>query len=392
MKSLGHIIVALSWLVFAVASRGEEPYRTYPVPDDGVTLLQAKPDTKDKKVDPDKKGKEKKVPELALDRPLMSPEGPLDFTPRELPLAPEMLGDQLPLRVPGPVPVRGAGVPAAAGGAAPGSVLVVPGTRDFKVADNGSPRPQDRVYFGFQYFNDCFGATNRAIGAAVSNVVLYREYIGMEKSFLDGNASFELRMPMNTLGVDGTPTLDGRYTALGDLSMVLRYALLRDRELDNWFTAGLAVTTPTGPGTLGGIGVPNPSHSTVLQPFVAYLYNRGDLYLQGFSAFDIPTDVRDTTLWYNDVGIGYFIYRTPDYSRFLTAVAPAFEVHIATPLNNRGGPVAGNLLSAVDEVNLSMVANLQFASRTRLSVGVVTPVTGPQPFTIEGVVQLRFRF
>ncbi len=174
--------------------------------------------------------------------------------------------------------------------------------------------------------------------------------------------------------------------------MVLRYALYRDDDLDNWFTIGMAVTAPTGPGTLGGVGVPTVSHSTILQPFVGWLWNRGDLYVQGFTAIDVPTDSRDAMLLYNDLTLGYFLYRTPDASRLLTAFARAFEVHVATPLNNRGSIGPGSFLTVPDEVNLSMVANFEFRNRTRLAVGVVTPVTGPQPFSVEGVVQLRYRF
>ena len=49
------------------------------------------------------------------------------------------------------------------------------------------------------------------------------------------------------------------------------------------------------------------------------LWHFGDFYVQGFTALDIPTDSRDVTLWYNDVGLGYFLYQNPDPSRFLTA-------------------------------------------------------------------------
>ena len=48
---------------------------------------------------------------------------------------------------------------------------------------------------------------------------IYREYFGVEKSFLDGDASVELRLPMNTLNVSGNPTFNGSHTAVGDLSV-----------------------------------------------------------------------------------------------------------------------------------------------------------------------------
>jgi len=217
--------------------------------------------------------------------------------------------------------------------------------------------------------------------------------LGLEKTFLDGDASIDLRLPLNTLTVrSGLPILNGTHTDVGDLSIILRYALYRDDELDNWFTAGLAVTVPTGPDTLAGIDNGGVPHSTVLQPFVGFLWNYGDLYVQGFSALDIPTDTSDVTFFFNDLGLGYFLYRSEDPYRVLTAFAPAFEVHVTTPLDHRGPVSAASPIGASDIVNLGVVANVEFYGRARLSVGVVTPVTGPNPFDFEALVQLRISY
>jgi len=37
---------------------------------------------------------------------------------------------------------------------------------------------------------------------------------------------------------------------------------------------------------------------------------------------------------YNDLSLGYFVYRNPDASGFLQSVAPTSEVHINSPLNH----------------------------------------------------------
>jgi hypothetical protein len=248
------------------------------------------------------------------------------------------------------------------------------------------------VYASFQGFDDLYGNVNRSLGMGNANVSLYREYVGMETTFFDGNASIEFRLPLNTLRVTGVPGQNGNHTAMGDLSMILRYALYRDDQADNWFTLGLAVTAPTGPSTLGGIDAPALEHGTFLQPFIGYLWNFGDLYVQGFSAVDVPTTASDATVWYNDVGIGYFVYRTAEPGRFLTAVAPAFEAHVATPLNYRGNLGVGNPFAISDEVSVGLVGNFELWGRTRLAVGAVAPVTGPQSFRVEGVIQLRCRF
>ncbi len=394
--------------VATIATLGDEPIPQLPTID-MENFTQEKTDPKGKtdkgkEKDKDKtkdkdKDKDKKQPEIALERPIIYPEGRLDFSFPTLPRAPEMLGDPPPLRVrvPGPRPVippvigGGGGGGGVAGGGRDGSFFL-PGPRGFKVADNGSPRPQDRIYFGFQYYDDIYGAANRSVGASVGNIGMNREYIGLEKTFLGGAASLDFRLPLNTLQLDNAGNVSGSHTALGDLSMVLRYAVYRDVVNDNYFTIGLAVTAPTGPGTVGNIDVPAFTHSTILQPFIGALWNSGDWYIQGFSAIDVPTDSRDVTLWYNDICVGYFVYRTSDVSRLVTAFAPAFEVHVANPLNHRSGNNAENPVFYPDSVNLGAVGNFEFRNRARLSAGVVTPVTGPQPFNVEGILQLRVRY
>ena len=94
--------------------------------------------------------------------------------------------------------------------------LFVPWVRGFKIADNQSPRPQDRVFFSFDYFNNLNGVVNQALGAPVSHEKVYRELFGVEKTIFDGNASIGLRLPLNTLTADSRmPGLGGTNTASG---------------------------------------------------------------------------------------------------------------------------------------------------------------------------------
>ena len=76
-------------------------------------------------------------------------------------------------------------------------------------------------------------------------------------------------------------------------------------------------------------------NTTYFQPFIAYIWRRDRFYLQGFSGFDFPANNADVTLIYNDIGMGYLVYQNPDTSRFITAIAPTFEVHVNSPFNHR---------------------------------------------------------
>jgi Putative MetA-pathway of phenol degradation len=357
-------------------------------------------------------------------------------TPRPRPVAvprsraPEMLGDQPPLPIPIPQPqpqpmppilvttpsqpgtttttatpqpgssttttgqqtVRTAPTGTATGQQTNQAPALVPGVRGFKIADNDTPRPMDRVYFSFNYFDELNRAANIRAGVPLHDVRFFREAFGLEKTFLDGDASLGFRLPLNSLEAGSPrPGLGGSDTDVGDLSIILKYAFWQDRETGDLLAAGLAVTTPTGPDSLLR-GVPSGLHSTTLQPWLGYVWNFGDLYIHGFEALDVPTDDRDVTIVYSDVGVGYFVYRNPEEDARISAVAPTVEVHVNTPLDHRG--LRGSLDPAAtpDVVNLTVGMNIEFCQRARLAVGVATPVTGPRPFDWELLAQLRWRF
>jgi hypothetical protein len=371
---------------------------------------------KDKKKE---KGKEKeKAPPPVAIADFLPQEGELDIA-REVP-APEMLGNFGPtgilytiaprfVELPSktifikkmlpmgrviliPVVIPGARVPVPGTG---GTAFVPLGLGGFKIADNNSPMPQDRVYLDFNFFNDFLASTNSRLGTGISNMNIYRESFGVEKTFLGGNGSVGLVLPLNTLTLQSPiTTLNGTHTALGDLSVFARYALYGDLRNNNWITAGLAVTAPTGSTNFAGFDAPSPiSNTAILQPFGAYLWNFGNLYVQGFTSVYTPTDhASSPVLFFNDIGVGYFLYRAPVANRLLTGVAPTFEVHVTDPLNFRGPITASNPFGAFDIVDLGAGLNVLLRARSRLAIGVVTPVTGPRPFTIEALAQFRVRF
>src|SRR5262249_33603758 len=146
------------------------------------------------------------------------------------------------------------------------------------------------------------------------------ETIGFEKTFLDGAASVELRVPFlqvrqgNTSGIDAKRVQDlglpgGTSTAavltpadslsdsfVGDMTIVGKYAIWDTRDTGNLVRVGLALTVPPGQAvTVGGpaqfIAAPTlPSaipvgplvpvfpanqnfRDVLFQPFVGYIYN-----------------------------------------------------------------------------------------------------------------------
>lgn len=272
-----------------------------------------------------------------------------------------------------------------------------PAVRGFKIGENQSPQPQDRIFFSFNYFQNLNADINRRFRAPVDNLRVYREIFGLEKTFDQGRGSIGLRLPLNTITADSTirgnfARPGGTSTSLGDLSIFAKYILKLDPVTGSLITAGIVVTPPTGPGQFAGADYIESVHATSIQPFLGYIWRRGDFYLHGFSALDVPTSVRDVTMVYNDIGMGYFLYRETNPDQFLTAIAPTFETHVNTPLTHRDPFNPRDISGTPDVVNLTFGVNFEFYNRSILTFGYVTPVTGPQPFDHEWLLLFNVFF
>ena len=316
---------------------------------------------------------------------------------------PQMIGDQGPNPVPQqfpppPTPPQPFPPPAPPPQPSPRrATALVPSVRGLKIAENQSPRPQDRVFFSFNYFANVNGALNRRLEAPVSDIQVYRYIFGLEKTFDDGNGSIGVRLPLNTL--TSKPSVPARFkqfggtsTALGNMNIFAKYILKQDPATGSLISAGLAVSPTTAGGSFAGAKYIQNINTTLFQPFLGYIWTRGNFYLQGFSAFEFPINPSQVTEMFNDVGIGYFLLRDPDPCRFLTAVAPTFEVHVNSPLNHHGFDNPNEPAGTPAVVNLTYGLNLEIHRNSLLTFGFVTPVTGPRPFDYEALVLFNFRF
>jgi hypothetical protein len=269
------------------------------------------------------------------------------------------------------------------------TIFVPSESHSFKIADNESARPQDRLINTFNFFNFVEGQNNARIGSTVGTVNFYREIIGFEKTFFDGYASIGMRLPFDLLDLNG---INMTSADAGDLSIILKGILFQDTEMNYLISGGLVVTVPTGPVALAGPGFAlDVFHNTQLQPFLGFLWTRDNFFLQGFLSVDVPTDSNDVTFMFNDWGVGYFVYRDRDNDRFLTGVAPTVEVHVNDPLNHRN-PSNDCLFGLPDWVDITGGITFEFNRRSTLAIGVSAPVTGPKPYAMEAISQLNIRF
>ena len=121
-----------------------------------------------------------------------------------------------------------------------GAALLYPTVRNFKASENQSPRPQDRVFFDFNYYSNVNSAINTADRTPVDHMRAYTYLWGFEKTFDNGNGSIGLRLPLNSLTANSpnnaisTPTS----TALGNLDIFAKYILKQNTETGSLITAG----------------------------------------------------------------------------------------------------------------------------------------------------------
>jgi hypothetical protein len=281
------------------------------------------------------------------------------------------------------------------------------------ITDNDSPRPTDRVYFGFNCYNDINPDTN----FGPDSIDMYRQTIGFEKTFLKGRASFGMRLPfIQTFGpstgrsslsapftVDGsgnqTPVEGfgngftdpgGRQTRrnVGDLSVLLKYAFYDDRTTGDLMSLGLVTTMPTGGGNeiflADGTTVPN---SVLFQPWLGgvAMFRRG--YAQMISSYIVPTSSNEPVLANNSIAAGYFLYVNA-MDRWVNAVVPVIEAHLRNPLTYRDPNGAVYLQ---DQLNLTFGVHFR-TTNASVSPSLTVPTVGPNPFRCEAALWFNIRF
>jgi hypothetical protein len=274
---------------------------------------------------------------------------------------------------------------------------LAPSTRSFKISDNQSPMPQDRFYFTFNYFSNLNSVLNRRFQSSVDELRAYRYIFGVEKTFDEGRGSIGIQLPLDSLTAESTISgafakQAGSSTSLNNISIFSKYVLKSDPATGSLISAGLAVTPTTGPDTFAGARYLNGVNDTTVQPFIGYLWRRDRFYLHGFLALDVPTSIRDVTMVYNDIGIGYYLYRNSNPYGFLMSLVPTFEVHVNDPLTHRDYNNPQDISGTADVVNFTYGLNAVIGQSSVLTFGVVTPVTNPRPFDYEIVTLINVRF
>ncbi len=317
-------------------------------------------------------------------------------------MPPAMIGDQSPYSfvrafqappIPPPFPPPRPGV--GPGTRTAKSIAgIVPAIRGFKIADNQTPRPTDRVFSSFNYFDNVNRSLNERLGAPIQNMIVYRQVYGVEKTFFDQWASIGIRQPIDTLNIQSSrqfPGLGGTSTAFGNLNVFTKFIVWQDKG-GSLISAGLAIDIPSGPNSFAGFPTILGKNVTEIQPYVGYIFTNGtDWFVQGFSSIGVPTDSALPTMIFVDAALGYYVYRDSAPGSFLTAVVPTFETHLNVPLNHSSLNFS-DTYGTPTVVDLTFGLNTEFYKRSVLTLGYALPITGPAPFSGEFILQFNWRF
>jgi hypothetical protein len=300
-----------------------------------------------------------------------------------------VFGDLSPLQAVSNIPGKPPVGRFATRGAAPPSFV-----KGFKIADNQSVLPVNRIYYDFNFFDNVNQPVNQRLQNGIQRVQIYRQLIGGEKTFFDGQASIGVRVPINTITADSptggvsTPTR----TAINNFNVYTKYLFYSDTATKTFAAGGLAITIPTGPQNFAGANYVRNYNNPELQPYIGLQKTWDRFYFLGFEAVNVPLNTHDVTTLYNDYALGYFVYRTQDKRDLIQGIAPTLEVHINDPLNHRNIFSAKDKAGSADIVDFTSGLNIFFKNKVQLGMAVVTPITGPRPFSIEALTFLNVYF
>ncbi len=271
-----------------------------------------------------------------------------------------------------------------------------------KISENNKALPMDRVFFMFNHFQNGIQTTGNLPSASVDRCT-----IGLEKTFVDGLWSAELRMPFMGSYDYSLTGFGFAEPEAGNLTVTLKRLLC-----ETYYGAvamGLGINTPTGGGMTGQIGLNTPDTFTMrndalyLVPWIGFLSAPNDrVFYQGFLQVDIAangnrvivTDSGGVTTDFGrlaqqnllevDLSVGYWLHRDPR-ACYLTGLAGILELHYNTTLQDArimsfAPPVItdrmrlGNIYNRMDIWNITAGLHAAVGDNTTVRVSGILPL------------------
>lgn len=287
------------------------------------------------------------------------------------------------------------------------------GSRRVKIAENNKAMPTDRLIFSYNHFENALQFTSDTIGnpgAAVRQTSpIDRCTIGIEKTFLDGMWSCEVRMPFVSQFDFASQTIVGDGGSVGNLAVIIKHLLVEDDD----FAAviGMGIDMPTGSDfTVDDLtALPAPSRLTFrndslhILPYTGFLFagDQRPYFINGFLQVDVATNgnrieagpvggaptqllgwFTEQNLLFVDLGTGYWLHRSDNPNATLTNLAALLEFHYTTSLQDTdvvNGVVQGRPFNYRNNFNRFDITNVTTGVQARLWDNTSVRVAGVFP-------------
>ncbi len=278
-----------------------------------------------------------------------------------------------------------------------------------RLNDNNSAMPEDRIYFDYNFFH------NAALTA--DGVDVNRFAPGFEKTFWDGNASVEVRVPMgisfSSEQVAGIGPDVSQYE-FGNIVIAPKILLDADCELAVAIGMGLALPTADDINLRlidGQEAIRVKNDAVHLLPYLAMLYSPCDsrCFYHGFLTYDFDLNgnatyanltgdgLQEIGTWSDqhlvslNLGAGQWVYWNDCPSTRLQGVAVTAEVHYTASLNDadhvsQGAFVLGDRFADLSVINGTVGGHVRIG-KTTLTTGYTAPLNSD-----ERVFDGEFRF
>jgi hypothetical protein len=266
-----------------------------------------------------------------------------------------------------------------------------------RVQDNNNAMPSDRVFLDYNYFHN--------VPFTANGIDVNRFTPGIEKTFLDGLGSVEVRVPMavtfnsNQFLAVGPDTSEPEF---GNVTIIPKILLTSNDEMA--LAAGLGIALPTADdirvfGQSGEqiLGVDN--RSVHLIPFLGYMFTPrdSDCFFMSFLTLDVDTNGNrvladtgsgsleqigiwnDQTLLSASGTFGKYLYQNYSRNSRLKSVSLLGELHYTSTVSdadtvNSGAFQLGNAGYDLSLLNATFGGSLQFRDST-LTTGYTVPLT-----------------
>ncbi|MCO8125438.1 hypothetical protein NHH03_27110 [Stieleria sp. TO1_6] len=262
----------------------------------------------------------------------------------------------------------------------------------YKVAENNSALPQNRIGFNFNALGDVYSGLS---GDQVEKDI-YEYRLFAEKTLLNGLISLDFMLPFYTTSKYSYPSnLDlvvngpGTESTFGDIAFGLKALLHRSEHAA--YSAGLRIEAPTAEEITAPPGPAlfyesirddvwnftpyfatlwQPSDRVFTQSFVSYRMNTGTLK-------EVPSTrtFREPSYFMADVSIGYWLYRNA-HSNYLTGLAPTFELHYtgAWDKEQPDGTVNNVIYGHTDRLNMTAGLTAMLGRRVSAGLAISAPL------------------